>query len=78
MVDEFSTEEGFRRELFDFLVVFRVIAERTRAGLSEARSHTETQGEQNAEQAADHKTPQGNAIAGDFIDCFSRGCNPIP
>src|SRR5947199_10337397 len=22
-------------------------------------------------------TPQGEAIAGDFIDCFSRGCNRI-
>jgi hypothetical protein len=77
MVDKFGAEERFRDELFDFFVVFRVVGKGASAGLREARSHTERQREQNAEQAANHGPPQGNAIAGDFIDSFSKGRNPI-
>jgi hypothetical protein len=77
MVDEFGAEKGFRGELFDFFGVFRMVLERARTGLCQARSHTETQREKNTKQAARHETPQGDTIAGDFIDCFSRGRNPI-
>jgi hypothetical protein len=75
MVDEFGAEERLCSELLDFLVVFRVFGERARAGLCKAGNCAETEKEQNAEQAADHEPPQGNAIAGDFINCFPQRRN---
>src|SRR2546422_826978 len=76
MVDEFGAEEGFGGELFDLLGVLGVVAQGTWAGLGGAGGRKQTQGERNAEQAANHGTPQGEAIAGDFIDCFARRRNP--
>src|SRR6267143_271909 len=75
MVHEFGDEEGFGGELFDLLGVLGVVAQGTWAGLGEAGCRKETQREENAEQAAVHGTPQGDAIAGDFIDCFARRRN---
>jgi len=77
MVHEFGAEEGFGGEFFDLLRVLGVVAEGTWAGLGGAAGRKQIQGERNAEQAADHGTPQGDAIAGDFIDCFARRRNPM-
>jgi hypothetical protein len=60
MVNEFGAEEGFGGELFDFLRVLGVIGQR----------------DKNAEQAAIHETPQGDSVAGDYIEHFARRRNP--
>ena len=77
MIDEFGAEEGFRGELFDFLGVFRVVAEGARAGLGEARRHKKTQREETAEQAANHGAPQGKTIAEDYIGYLAQRRNPM-
>src|SRR2546421_233550 len=63
-------------DFFDLPGVRGVVAQGTWAGLGGAGGRKQTQGERNAEQAAHHGTPQGDAIAGDFIDCFRRRRNP--
>jgi hypothetical protein len=54
-----------------------VFAEGTGAGLGEADGREETQTEENAEQAANHGTPQGNTIGEDYIGYFARRRNPM-
>ena len=77
MVDEFGAEVGCRSEFFDFLGVLGVVAEDTGAGLGQAGCSEKTEKEYHAEKSADHRTPQGKSIAGDYISCLVLRRNPI-